>query len=158
MAASGKENLCLTPTYSLKQPNTSIQKKCEQVLGYFEFELSTWGGKRPEGLTLLRFPAPPPSDGVCLLAGRWECPWHDCTICSTPASSFCDFCPRSYCRDHEDGALTPSSLEGRLCCSSHNPASPLGSSSSSTQPHCSVSSPVSVKEEPETDTALMVAE
>uniref|UniRef100_H3DES3 Histone-lysine N-methyltransferase NSD3 n=1 Tax=Tetraodon nigroviridis TaxID=99883 RepID=H3DES3_TETNG len=57
--------------------------------------------------------------------GRWECPWHDCTLCSTPASSFCDFCPRSFCRDHEEGALTPSSLEGRLCCSSHDPSSPL---------------------------------
>lgn len=101
-----------------------------------------------------------PCNGVCLVAGRWECPWHDCTICSTPASSFCDFCPRSFCRDHEEGALTPSSLEDRLCCSSHNPASPLGSNSSSTQPHCSTSSPIRVKEElePETETAQTAAE
>uniref|UniRef100_A0A8D0D2G4 Histone-lysine N-methyltransferase NSD3 n=1 Tax=Sander lucioperca TaxID=283035 RepID=A0A8D0D2G4_SANLU len=63
--------------------------------------------------------------------GRWECPWHDCSVCGAPASSLCDFCPRSYCRDHEAGALTSSSLEGRPCCSSHNPISPLGSNSTS---------------------------
>lgn len=91
-------------------------------------------------------------------AGRWECPWHDCTICSAPASSSCDFCPRSFCQDHEEGALTTSSLEGRLCCSGHDPASPLGSSSCSTQPHCSTSSPVRVKEEPETETDPTAAE
>uniref|UniRef100_A0A3Q1CHS8 Histone-lysine N-methyltransferase NSD3 n=1 Tax=Amphiprion ocellaris TaxID=80972 RepID=A0A3Q1CHS8_AMPOC len=61
--------------------------------------------------------------------GRWECPWHDCSVCGAPASSLCDFCPRSFCRDHEAGALTASSLEDRPCCSSHNPLSPLGSSS-----------------------------
>lgn len=95
---------------------------------------------------------------MCLTAGRWECPWHDCTICSAPASSSCDFCPRSFCPEHEEGALTSSSLEGRLCCSSHDPASPLGSNSCSTQPHCSTSSPVRVKEEPETETDPMAAE
>uniref|UniRef100_A0A3Q1BDG0 Histone-lysine N-methyltransferase NSD3 n=1 Tax=Amphiprion ocellaris TaxID=80972 RepID=A0A3Q1BDG0_AMPOC len=81
--------------------------------------------------------------------GRWECPWHDCSVCGAPASSLCDFCPRSFCRDHEAGALTASSLEDRPCCSSHNPLSPLGSSSSSTQPRRSAMSPAKVKEEPE---------
>ncbi|XP_044050985.1 histone-lysine N-methyltransferase NSD3 isoform X7 [Siniperca chuatsi] len=81
--------------------------------------------------------------------GRWECPWHDCSICSAPASSLCDFCPRSFCRDHEAGALTSSSLEGRPCCSSHNPVSPLDSNSSSTQSRRSTLSPIRVKEEPE---------
>ncbi|KAM4575909.1 histone-lysine N-methyltransferase NSD3 isoform 3-T3 [Odontesthes bonariensis] len=79
--------------------------------------------------------------------GRWECPWHDCSVCGAPASSLCDFCPRSFCGDHEAGALTASSLDNRLCCCSHNPLSPLGSSSSSTQPHYSALSPVRVKEE-----------
>nr|XP_046243901.1 histone-lysine N-methyltransferase NSD3 isoform X5 [Scatophagus argus] len=83
--------------------------------------------------------------------GRWECPWHDCSICGGPASSLCDFCPRSFCRDHEAGALTPSSLEGRPCCCSHNPMSPLGSNSSSTQLRHSALSPVRVKEEMETE-------
>ncbi|XP_062274310.1 histone-lysine N-methyltransferase NSD3 isoform X2 [Scomber scombrus] len=83
--------------------------------------------------------------------GRWECPWHDCSICGSPASSFCDFCPRSFCRDHETGALTASSLEGRPCCSSHNPLSPLDSDPSSTQLRHLALSPVTVKEEPETD-------
>uniref|UniRef100_A0A8C3A3D8 Histone-lysine N-methyltransferase NSD3 n=1 Tax=Cyclopterus lumpus TaxID=8103 RepID=A0A8C3A3D8_CYCLU len=65
--------------------------------------------------------------------GRWECPWHDCSVCGAAASSLCDFCPRSFCRDHEAGALTSSSLEGRPCCSSHDPVSPLGSNSGPAQ-------------------------
>uniref|UniRef100_A0A6Q2Y8A6 Nuclear receptor binding SET domain protein 3 n=1 Tax=Esox lucius TaxID=8010 RepID=A0A6Q2Y8A6_ESOLU len=60
--------------------------------------------------------------------GRWECPWHDCSVCGVPASAQCDFCPRSFCRGHEAGSLTPSTLEGRLCCSNHDPLSPLGPS------------------------------
>ncbi|MEQ2158004.1 Histone-lysine N-methyltransferase nsd3 [Goodea atripinnis] len=79
--------------------------------------------------------------------GRWECPWHDCSICGASASSLCDFCPRSFCRDHEAGALTASSLDYRLCCSNHNPLSPLGSVS--TQPRLFDRSPVRVKEESE---------
>ncbi|XP_028268943.1 histone-lysine N-methyltransferase NSD3 isoform X5 [Parambassis ranga] len=82
--------------------------------------------------------------------GRWECPWHDCSICGAPASSLCDFCPRSFCREHEAGALTASSLDDRPCCSSHNPLSPLGSNSSTTQQHHHPAlSPTRVKEEPE---------
>uniref|UniRef100_A0A3P9I1R9 Histone-lysine N-methyltransferase NSD3 n=1 Tax=Oryzias latipes TaxID=8090 RepID=A0A3P9I1R9_ORYLA len=84
--------------------------------------------------------------------GRWECPWHDCSVCGSPASSHCDFCPRSFCTDHEAGALTPSSLDERPCCSSHNPLSPLGSSGSS-QRRSSALSPVRVKEEPEGEQA-----
>ncbi|CAL8345488.1 unnamed protein product [Lota lota] len=80
--------------------------------------------------------------------GRWECPWHDCSVCGNPASSLCDFCPRSFCGDHEAGALTPSSLEGRPCCSNHNPSSPLGSEPASAQPSSPSLSPVRVKEEP----------
>uniref|UniRef100_A0A1A8I5W5 Histone-lysine N-methyltransferase NSD3 n=3 Tax=Nothobranchius kuhntae TaxID=321403 RepID=A0A1A8I5W5_NOTKU len=79
--------------------------------------------------------------------GRWECPWHDCSICGAPASSLCDFCPRSFCQDHEVGALTASSLGDRPCCSSHNPLSPLGSSSA--QPRRYSLSSVGVKPEPE---------
>ncbi|KAG8011812.1 Histone-lysine N-methyltransferase NSD3 [Nibea albiflora] len=47
------------------------------------------------------------------------------------------------------GRSQPSSLEGRPCCSSHNPVSPLGSNSTSNQPRRSAPSPVRVKEEPE---------
>ncbi|XP_026177323.1 histone-lysine N-methyltransferase NSD3 isoform X3 [Mastacembelus armatus] len=83
--------------------------------------------------------------------GRWECPWHDCSVCGAAASSLCDFCPRSFCQDHGAGALSASSLEGRPCCSSHNPLSPLCSNSSSNELHRSAPSPVRVKEEPETE-------
>nr|XP_044987435.1 histone-lysine N-methyltransferase NSD3 isoform X2 [Jaculus jaculus] len=57
--------------------------------------------------------------------GKWECPWHQCGECSGAAVAFCEFCPQSYCEDHEKGALVPSALEGRLCCSEHNPLSPV---------------------------------
>ncbi|XP_074143359.1 histone-lysine N-methyltransferase NSD3 isoform X5 [Sminthopsis crassicaudata] len=57
--------------------------------------------------------------------GKWECPWHQCDTCSNSAVSFCEFCPCSFCKDHEKGALVTSSLEGRLCCSKHNPKSPV---------------------------------
>uniref|UniRef100_A0A667Y0Y6 Histone-lysine N-methyltransferase NSD3 n=1 Tax=Myripristis murdjan TaxID=586833 RepID=A0A667Y0Y6_9TELE len=90
--------------------------------------------------------------------GRWECPWHDCSVCGAPASSLCDFCPRSFCRDHEAGALTPSSLEGRPCCSSHNPLSPLGSNPNLTQPRSPSLSPVRVKEEPKVEPGQLAAE
>ncbi|KAL1773017.1 histone-lysine N-methyltransferase NSD3 isoform X3 [Sigmodon hispidus] len=57
--------------------------------------------------------------------GKWECPWHQCDKCNNAAVSFCDFCPHSFCKDHEKGSLVPSALEGRLCCSDHNPDSPV---------------------------------
>ncbi|XP_072835020.1 histone-lysine N-methyltransferase NSD3 isoform X3 [Pogona vitticeps] len=57
--------------------------------------------------------------------GKWECPWHQCDICGSPATSFCEFCPHSYCKDHEKGALVASALEGRPCCSEHNPKAPV---------------------------------
>lgn len=81
--------------------------------------------------------------------GRWECPWHDCSVCGSPASSLCDFCPRSFCQEHEAGALTASSLEDRLCCSNHNPLNPLSTDLSSTQPHSLTRSHARVKEEPD---------
>ncbi|KAM9194813.1 histone-lysine N-methyltransferase NSD3 isoform 1-T1 [Dugong dugon] len=57
--------------------------------------------------------------------GKWECPWHQCDECSSSAASFCEFCPHSFCKDHEEGALVPSALEGRLCCSEHDPICPV---------------------------------
>uniref|UniRef100_A0A2K6F557 Nuclear receptor binding SET domain protein 3 n=1 Tax=Propithecus coquereli TaxID=379532 RepID=A0A2K6F557_PROCO len=57
--------------------------------------------------------------------GKWECPWHQCDECGSAAVSFCEFCPHSFCKDHEKGALAPSALEGRLCCSEHDPVSPV---------------------------------
>ncbi|XP_062817425.1 histone-lysine N-methyltransferase NSD3 isoform X3 [Anolis carolinensis] len=57
--------------------------------------------------------------------GKWECPWHQCEICGNPATSFCEFCPHAYCKEHEKGALVASALEGRPCCSEHNPKAPV---------------------------------
>ncbi|KAK7934446.1 hypothetical protein WMY93_005342 [Mugilogobius chulae] len=83
--------------------------------------------------------------------GRWECPWHDCSMCGSAASALCEFCPRSFCPKHEVGSLTVSSLDERLCCSNHNPLNPLSSSPRSTQRHTLPHSNVRVKEEPGTE-------
>ncbi|XP_078285208.1 histone-lysine N-methyltransferase NSD3 isoform X4 [Rhinoraja longicauda] len=56
--------------------------------------------------------------------GKWECPWHNCDICGSVSTCFCDFCPNSYCREHQKGALTTSALDGRPCCSEHDPSCP----------------------------------
>ncbi|KAK5917818.1 hypothetical protein CgunFtcFv8_002630 [Champsocephalus gunnari] len=57
-------------------------------------------------------------------AGRWECPWHQCDVCCTEASSFCEMCPSSFCILHRDGLLFISKLDGKLCCSEHDPCGP----------------------------------
>ncbi|XP_053188161.1 histone-lysine N-methyltransferase, H3 lysine-36 specific, partial [Scomber japonicus] len=57
-------------------------------------------------------------------AGRWECPWHQCDICSKDAASFCEMCPSSYCAQHRDGLLFISKLDGKLSCSEHDPCGP----------------------------------
>ncbi|XP_041864427.1 histone-lysine N-methyltransferase, H3 lysine-36 specific isoform X2 [Melanotaenia boesemani] len=54
-------------------------------------------------------------------AGRWECPWHQCDICGKEAASFCEMCPSSYCRQHREGLLFISKLDGKLACSEHDP-------------------------------------
>uniref|UniRef100_UPI00398E5B1C histone-lysine N-methyltransferase NSD3 isoform X3 n=1 Tax=Pristiophorus japonicus TaxID=55135 RepID=UPI00398E5B1C len=63
--------------------------------------------------------------------GKWECPWHHCDECGKASTSFCDFCPNSYCKEHQKGALTASALDGRLCCSEHDPSCPAEFDSSS---------------------------
>lgn len=77
---------------------------------------------RPGGLqagrqALTQALVPPP--------GKWECPWHQCDVCGGAATSFCEFCPHSFCKEHGQGALVPSALEGRLCCSEHEPGAPV---------------------------------
>lgn len=59
-----------------------------------------------------------------LLEGRWECPWHQCDICGKEAASFCEMCPSSYCSKHREGLLFISRLDGKLCCSEHDPCGP----------------------------------
>ncbi|XP_077962981.1 uncharacterized protein nsd1b isoform X2 [Gasterosteus aculeatus] len=57
-------------------------------------------------------------------AGRWECPWHQCDVCNKEAASFCEMCPSSYCNQHREGLLFISKLDGKLCCSEHDPCGP----------------------------------
>uniref|UniRef100_A0A7N8YA01 Histone-lysine N-methyltransferase, H3 lysine-36 specific n=1 Tax=Mastacembelus armatus TaxID=205130 RepID=A0A7N8YA01_9TELE len=54
-------------------------------------------------------------------AGRWECPWHQCDHCGKEAASFCEMCPSSYCKEHREGMLFISKLDGKLSCSEHDP-------------------------------------
>ncbi|KAF7668686.1 hypothetical protein LDENG_00294660 [Lucifuga dentata] len=57
-------------------------------------------------------------------AGRWECPWHQCDICGKEAASFCEMCPSSFCKEHREGLLFISKLDGKLLCSEHDPCGP----------------------------------
>ncbi|XP_050983616.1 histone-lysine N-methyltransferase NSD2 isoform X2 [Labeo rohita] len=57
-------------------------------------------------------------------AGRWECPWHQCNVCSREAASYCEMCPNSYCKQHREGMLFISKLDGKLSCSDHDPCGP----------------------------------
>ncbi|XP_051514095.1 histone-lysine N-methyltransferase NSD2-like isoform X1 [Myxocyprinus asiaticus] len=57
-------------------------------------------------------------------AGRWECPWHQCNECGREAASYCEMCPNSYCKQHRDGMLFISKLDGKLSCSEHDPCGP----------------------------------
>ncbi|XP_029967637.1 histone-lysine N-methyltransferase, H3 lysine-36 and H4 lysine-20 specific isoform X2 [Salarias fasciatus] len=57
-------------------------------------------------------------------AGRWECPWHQCDVCGKEAASFCEMCPSSYCKEHREGMLFISKLDGKLSCSEHDPCGP----------------------------------
>nr|XP_033806821.1 histone-lysine N-methyltransferase NSD2 [Geotrypetes seraphini]XP_033806831.1 histone-lysine N-methyltransferase NSD2 [Geotrypetes seraphini]XP_033806839.1 histone-lysine N-methyltransferase NSD2 [Geotrypetes seraphini]XP_033806849.1 histone-lysine N-methyltransferase NSD2 [Geotrypetes seraphini]XP_033806859.1 histone-lysine N-methyltransferase NSD2 [Geotrypetes seraphini]XP_033806868.1 histone-lysine N-methyltransferase NSD2 [Geotrypetes seraphini] len=53
--------------------------------------------------------------------GKWECPWHHCDVCGKPSFTFCQFCPNSFCKKHEDATLLSSTVNGQLCCSEHDP-------------------------------------
>ncbi|XP_066200817.1 histone-lysine N-methyltransferase, H3 lysine-36 specific isoform X2 [Saccopteryx leptura] len=57
-------------------------------------------------------------------AGKWECPWHQCDICGKEAASFCEMCPSSFCKQHREGMLFISKLDGRLSCTEHDPCGP----------------------------------
>ncbi|XP_068608104.1 histone-lysine N-methyltransferase NSD2 [Brachionichthys hirsutus] len=51
--------------------------------------------------------------------GRWDCPWHHCDICGKNSAAFCQLCPNSFCKAHQEGALRPWPATGQLCCQEH---------------------------------------
>ncbi|XP_034015655.1 histone-lysine N-methyltransferase NSD2 isoform X2 [Thalassophryne amazonica] len=51
--------------------------------------------------------------------GRWDCPWHHCDICGKNSDAFCQLCPNSFCKAHQEGALHPWPPTGQLCCLEH---------------------------------------
>lgn len=54
-------------------------------------------------------------------AGRWDCPWHHCDVCGKNSEAFCQLCPNSFCKAHQEGALRPRPLPGgALCCQEHD--------------------------------------
>ncbi|KAG8439398.1 hypothetical protein GDO86_005564 [Hymenochirus boettgeri] len=57
-------------------------------------------------------------------AGKWECPWHQCDVCGKEAASLCEMCPSSFCKQHREGMLFISKLDGRLSCTEHDPCGP----------------------------------
>ncbi|XP_036384462.1 histone-lysine N-methyltransferase NSD3-like isoform X1 [Megalops cyprinoides] len=125
----------------LKPKKRKVKPESKQVHEYFCFCCSEGG----ELVMCDKKDCPKAYHLLCLNLtkppfGRWECPWHQCNVCQRPASSFCDFCPTSFCREHDSGVMVPSALDGRLCCPSHNPESPLDPESDQGK--------VKVKEEP----------
>ncbi|XP_069575662.1 histone-lysine N-methyltransferase NSD2 [Brachyistius frenatus] len=51
--------------------------------------------------------------------GRWDCPWHHCDVCGKNSEAFCQLCPNSFCKAHQEGALRPWPPTGQLCCTEH---------------------------------------
>ncbi|XP_029983076.1 histone-lysine N-methyltransferase NSD2 isoform X2 [Sphaeramia orbicularis] len=51
--------------------------------------------------------------------GRWDCPWHHCDVCGKNSDAFCQLCPNSFCKAHQEGALRPWPPTGQLCCLEH---------------------------------------
>ncbi|KAM9777839.1 histone-lysine N-methyltransferase NSD2 [Neosynchiropus ocellatus] len=51
--------------------------------------------------------------------GRWDCPWHHCDVCGKNSEAFCQLCPNSFCKIHQEGALHPWTATGQLCCQEH---------------------------------------
>ncbi|CAN9502627.1 unnamed protein product [Ophioblennius macclurei] len=52
--------------------------------------------------------------------GRWDCPWHHCDVCGKNSEAFCQLCPNSFCKAHQEGALRAWPPTGQLCCSEHD--------------------------------------
>ncbi|XP_048459532.1 histone-lysine N-methyltransferase NSD2-like [Rhincodon typus] len=69
--------------------------------------------------------------------GKWECPWHHCDVCGKPSVVFCQFCPNSFCKDHEEGTMFKSTTDGRACCCEHD--------------HCNMAEPLERCKNPETN-------
>ncbi|KAJ8281435.1 hypothetical protein GJAV_G00067660 [Gymnothorax javanicus] len=51
--------------------------------------------------------------------GRWDCPWHHCDVCGKNSEVFCQLCPNSFCKAHQEGALRLWGPTGQLCCQEH---------------------------------------
>uniref|UniRef100_A0A667Z8Y4 Nuclear receptor binding SET domain protein 2 n=1 Tax=Myripristis murdjan TaxID=586833 RepID=A0A667Z8Y4_9TELE len=51
--------------------------------------------------------------------GRWDCPWHHCDVCGKNSEAFCQLCPNSFCKAHQEGALRLWPPTGQLCCLEH---------------------------------------
>ncbi|XP_067100108.1 histone-lysine N-methyltransferase NSD2 [Osmerus mordax] len=56
--------------------------------------------------------------------GRWDCPWHHCDVCGKNSEVFCQLCPNSFCRAHQEGALRSWAPTGQLCCLEHEDSAP----------------------------------
>ncbi|XP_076830304.1 histone-lysine N-methyltransferase NSD2 [Brachyhypopomus gauderio] len=66
--------------------------------------------------------------------GRWDCPWHHCDVCGKPSDAFCQLCPNSFCKAHQDGALHPHPVSTQLCCQEHDDSDPQPSAGLASAP------------------------
>ncbi|CAD7686127.1 unnamed protein product [Nyctereutes procyonoides] len=66
--------------------------------------------------------------------GKWECPWHHCDVCGKPSTSFCHFCPNSFCKEHQDGTAFSSTQDGRSYCYEHDLGAELARSTKTEKP------------------------
>ncbi|XP_066575827.1 histone-lysine N-methyltransferase NSD2 isoform X1 [Amia ocellicauda] len=56
--------------------------------------------------------------------GRWYCPCHHCDVCGKNSVAFCQLCPNSFCKAHQEGALRSWGSTGQLCCQEHDEQEP----------------------------------
>ncbi|XP_026800594.2 histone-lysine N-methyltransferase NSD2 isoform X3 [Pangasianodon hypophthalmus] len=84
--------------------------------------------------------------------GRWDCPWHHCDVCGKPSDAFCQLCPNSFCKTHEEGTLRPHPISSQLCCQEHDD-SDLQSTAAVTQKSDIATKPAKRGRKPGADTA-----
>ncbi|XP_063040115.1 histone-lysine N-methyltransferase NSD2 [Engraulis encrasicolus] len=73
--------------------------------------------------------------------GRWDCPWHHCDVCGKNSEAFCQLCPNSFCKAHQEGALNCCPATGTLYCQEHEDYEPSADPSSALPLPLSLSPP-----------------
>ncbi|MEQ2275168.1 hypothetical protein XENORESO_021884 [Xenotaenia resolanae] len=80
--------------------------------------------------------------------GRWDCPWHHCDVCGKNSEAFCQLCPNSFCRAHQEGALRPWPPTGELCCAEHDETEGAANQARIVNSETNVAAPTTVASRP----------